>query len=44
MLAQLATDSPAPAPAKPDRAALMRDQNRFRVLNSNVIVPPRMPA
>ena len=32
------------APAKPDRAALMRDQTRFRALNGNVIIPPRMPA
>jgi hypothetical protein len=43
MLAQLATDGLGPGPAKPDRAALMRDQTKFRALNSRVIVPPRMP-
>ena len=31
-------------PAKPDRAEIMRDQTRFRALNSRVIIPPRMPA
>ena len=33
-----------PAPAEPDRAEIMRDQTRFRALNSRVIIPPRMPA
>jgi hypothetical protein len=42
-MATLAVLAGDPAPAKPDRAALMRDQTRFRALNSNVIVPPRMP-
>jgi hypothetical protein len=30
------------APAKPDPAATLRDQGRFRVLGPGVIVPPRM--
>jgi hypothetical protein len=43
MLAHLASDGPGRAPAKPDRAAIMRDQTRFRAISPHVIVPPRMP-